>query len=362
MKILFCGGHLTPALALIDYIKNQDEKHEIVFWGRKYSSLKNKQESHERQEILKRRIKFVRFDGSRHPILNLFYIFKALFLLIKNRPNVFVGFGGYLSLPIAIACFVLGIPVIVHEQTHIAGQSNKFIANFAKKVAVAFKDSQKYFKKEKIVFTGNPIRAELFLKSKKPSWATKIDKEKEILFVTGGNQGSFVINNTLSQILPRLLNDWNIVHICGNKSNHTDYKKELQNMSNKLTANKRDRYVIKEWASGNDLAWIYQNTTAMLSRAGANTINEIMAFKIPSVLIPLPFAKGDEQTLNAKYLSDIGAAIFLSQKSLSQNTLENELKNLHKYHKSMKKKFDKLEFNKDGAAKLWQLIVETLKS
>lgn len=367
-RILISGGHLTPALALIDYLKeSQIADVEIIFAGRLYSQDIDKQIAQEKTEVEKRGIKFKSFNAPR-PATNFVEklligpkfigsFFSACKMLLSVRPKVFVSFGGYLAVPIGVAAWMLGIPLVTHEQTVSAGQANLFLAKFAKIVAVSHKESLKYFPKDKVVITGNPIRPDLInAKPERPDWSKDLNTQKPTLLVTGGNQGSYILNTTISQILPKIIHTWNIIHACGNPTNSINYTHELEKIKQTLHAGHRNNYIIKEWLTTSELAWVYNIADGAISRAGANTVQEIAFAQIPTIFVPLPFAKGNEQLLNAKMLTDTGAAILLEQKNLSAETLIEKIGQLKKLQKSMRRKLEAHKPNTNGAAKLWNLI------
>ncbi len=367
-RILISGGHLTPALALIDYLKdNEVEDIEIIFVGRIYSQDIDKQKAQEKTEVEKRQIKFVNFDAPR-PTPNIlekiligpkFFIstLRAFLIMIQYHPKVFVSFGGYLAVPLGLAAWISGIPIITHEQTVSAGQANLFLAKFAKIVAVSHKESLKFFPKNKSVVTGNPIRPDLIsTKPTRPEWSNDLNQQKPTLLITGGNQGSYIINTTVSQILPKIIHNWNVIHACGNPTSSINYTVELEKIKQSLHAGHRNNYIVKEWLTTSEMAWVYNIADGAVSRAGANTVQEIAFAQIPTIFIPLPFAKGNEQLLNARTLTDTGAAILLEQKNLSAETLVDKINQLKKMQKSMRRKLETHKPNTNGAAKLWNLI------
>jgi UDP-N-acetylglucosamine--N-acetylmuramyl-(pentapeptide) pyrophosphoryl-undecaprenol N-acetylglucosamine transferase len=366
-KILISGGHLTPALALIDYLKENKIESEITFLGRLYSQEINKQESQEKKEVERRNIKFVPFNAPR-PNKNIlgkipfliklsFAYFKALFLMIKYHPQVFISFGGYLAVPIAIAAWSLGIKVITHEQTVTAGQANIIIGKFAKKIALSHKESAKHFPKQKIIVTGNPIRPDLVnAKPKRPTWAKDLSSNKPTLLITGGNQGSYIINTTISQVLPKIIKTWNVIHACGNPTSKINYQAELNSIKDNLPAGHRKNYVIREWLTTPELAWVYNIADGAVSRSGANTVQELTFAQIPTIFIPLPFSKGNEQLLNAKTITEKGSGVLLEQKNLNAESLLKEINFIKKHQKSLGRKLEPLKPSANGAAKLWEII------
>ena len=178
MKIVICGGHLSPALSLLEVMP----KHvEVIFIGRKYVFEKEKVLSLEYKVVKEKNIPFYPLTTGRFqrkftletiPSLLKFPIgfFQSITILRKEKPNVVVGVGGYISLPVCLAALLLGIPVVIHEQTQEAGFANKLISHFARKVCISWESSRKFFPEKKIVLTGNPIRKE-FRITNSDKWA-----------------------------------------------------------------------------------------------------------------------------------------------------------------------------------------------
>lgn len=368
MKILISGGHLTPALAFIDFVKTQ-KKTEMVFVGRIYSQERSKQRSHESEEVLKRKVKFIPFrSGKLLPSFSIFALkelgmliqgfFHALLIVRSEKPSLVMTFGGYLAVPLALAAWFNRIPVVLHEQTSVVGVSNSVIGKIATLVAVSYPQAEKSFAGRDVVVTGNLLRTQLLDdKAKRPAWLLATST-KPILYITGGNQGSEVINNTILQLLPQITRDWTVIHQCGTVSEKSDYKKILNDESRKLSGPARERYAVREWVSEKELGWIYQNCTAAISRSGANTTYEFLFFAIPSILIPLPFSPRHEQQKNAEFLAKMGGAVLLSQKELSTHSLRNALSDLQKNARRYKNKLLKNTPEAEGAKRLWQALSE----
>ncbi|NCN82924.1 MAG: UDP-N-acetylglucosamine--N-acetylmuramyl-(pentapeptide) pyrophosphoryl-undecaprenol N-acetylglucosamine transferase [Candidatus Pacebacteria bacterium] len=366
MKILTTGGHLTPALAFIDYVLGQSDP-EFVFLGRKFSQIENQQRSHESQAIAERKIKFVQFQSGKlsyHSPLQLFAqtwqvllgFVKATQILKAEKPDVVVLFGGYLAVPVAIASWLKRIPVITHEQTAVASLSNQIIGLFSKKIAVSHTTALTQFPFKKAVFTGNLLRQKLEEKNPTtPSWYKSTEKHP-LLYVTGGNQGSQVINATITQILPQLTKDWVVIHQCGAPTKQTNYRQQLQNEMLRLSQPAQSRYYVKEWITEEELTWIYKQASAVISRAGANTTFELQHFGIPTIFIPLPFSHKQEQLKNAELAVKSGGSIVLSQKHLTPETLLAALKTLSLTLGSRRKKMLLHDGNTQGTKKLWKLV------
>lgn len=310
MKILISGGHLTPALACIDYIQKKYEEDEIIFVGRKFSS-ESGQPAQEERELSKRGLKFITLATPKfqsHKKLDLVIklpslaiaIFKSIQIIKNYKIDVFLGFGGYLSIPLAIAAKITKTPIVIHEQTNSLGIANKLISSFAKKVALSqnIKDIEI---NDKFVITGNPIRADLLKITKKPDWIGR-EPKKPLLYITGGNQGSQTINKLVANSLKQLQQNFFIIHQLGN---------------NKQSFNTGENYYAREWIEEKELAWILQHADLAISRSGANSVEELKYFAVPTLFIPLPNARNNEQFYNAKKIENIGGAIILNQSKVN---------------------------------------------
>lgn len=368
MKLLISGGHITPALSFIEYTQSVAPETDIIFAGREYSQTRLRQQSREREEIEKLHVHFIPFDAPRLIFTSIIAIFsliilfpisiiQAIGIIIRYKPTVFVSFGSYQAVPLAIAAWCMRIPVITHEQTRSVGIANKVITFFAKKIAISFPETSGISAKHKIVLTGNLIRKRLLnTSSTKPEWLQSNSK-KPLLYITGGNQGSEVINTTVGQALSRLTKKWLVIHQCGNPTAVRNYKHELEVLQSKLPSAQKFSYFVREWLHEEDLRWIYQKTHCMVSRAGANTLQELQYYAIPSVLIPLPFSRGNEQYLGAESISKNGGAYILHQRDLNPDSLVEALQAVSEQHDDMQKQLKKNAIMVDGDKKLFDLVV-----
>lgn len=367
MKILISGGHLTPALAFIEFIQKKHPNDEIVFIGRLYSKKGKQQISQEKTEIEKYAVKFIPFSSVKlsqntlparivsTPTLAL-KVLSATLIIAKEKPHIFVSFGGYLAIPVALACWILRVPVITHEQTRTAGIANAIISKFANKIAISYKKSTEYFPKSRTVITGNLIRQSILQTSKTPPDWIKKPPSKPILYITGGSQGSEIINRTVSQILKPLLKNWFVIHQCGKPSGTTNYLKELTAAKNQLSQANQENYYIREWITQEELAWIYSHAKGVISRSGANTTEEIALKQIPAILIPLPFSHNDEQLKNAQALSNNKQAILLEQKNLTPDVLLEATDLIQKYHRKFSRNLQLFSKTKNSEKKLYELV------
>ena len=370
MKILISGGHLTPALALIDFIKKNHKKDEVVFVGRIYSQSDLKQLAQEKNEVEKRQIKFVHLNAPKtvkrkslqHKILFPFLLTRsigsALTIFKKEKPDIFVSFGGYLAIPLTIAAKLTRIKIFTHEQTHAAGIANQFIAKFADKIAISYPSSKKYFPRTKTHLTGNPIRSTLLnTNTTQPKWISQ-KVFKPILLITGGSQGSKIINQVIKSSLLELTKEWTVIHLCGSSNIKSDYKQQLEQVKKELPSEQQQHYFIKEWASDIEMSWIYNHTQLAISRAGANTVMELTVKNIPTIFIPLPNSHHDEQLKNAQELSNQKAALILRQEQLTSKALISKLNQLKKDHLEILKNLKLINRTTTAVDKIYQLLLD----
>lgn len=331
MKVALIGGHLSPALAVIEALPSDVE---VIFIGRKHATESDTRESFEYKIISARNIPFFSLVTGRlqrslstHTITSLGKIpggFSMSYRILKEqKPDVVVSFGGYLSVPVCFAAKMLKIPIIIHEQTFQAGLANKLTARVANKICLSWDSSQKYFPKKKSVLTGNPLRKEIIEVAKLP-------KEKNIhptLYVTGGSTGSHSINESLRSILPELLKEYIIYHQAGNVKGYTGYD-ELSLVRLSLPEELRERYFLTDHYPPLESATLMKNADLVLSRAGVNTVTELLYLKKPAILIPLPSGQHNEQEVNAAFLRETGLGIILSQHDITSQLLLSKIRQM----------------------------------
>lgn len=362
MKIAICGGHLTPALAVIGELKKEGIE-DLFYLGRSKAMEGDATPSAESVVIPNLKIKFYSISAgrlqrkfTRYTITSLLKVpigvGSSLLILSQERPDLVISFGSYVALPSVIAAWILGIPSISHEQTVKGGLANRIISKFAKKIAISWPDSKKYFPGEKTVLTGNPIRREILsIKRKRTS--------NPVIFVTGGNQGAHAINEAILEIIEPLLQKYEVVHQTGSAEKFRDFEM-LNARVSQLPKRLQRRYQAVKWLNSQELAEVYSRTAVVVGRSGANTVSEVAAIGIPAIFIPLPWAGAKEQGKNAQMLVNMGAAIVLTQERLTPRRLLSAINyvviNIEKYKKSTKE--TKKLINAD-AAKIF--VGESLK-
>jgi UDP-N-acetylglucosamine--N-acetylmuramyl-(pentapeptide) pyrophosphoryl-undecaprenol N-acetylglucosamine transferase len=240
-------------------------------------------------------------------------------LLGRLRPDVVVATGGFVAVPTALAAAARRRPLLVHEQVVVPGLANRLIARVAGRVAVSFAAAAAAFPPGKVVVTGNPVRPELLAGDRARGAAGfGLDPGVPLVYVTGGALGSHRINRVVGEALPRLLAAAQCVHQCG--ENPHDDAGWLAGQAAALPEALRARYRVLPFVS-EALADLYAAAALVVGRAGGGTVTELAALGLPSVLIPLPGARGDEQTANARVLADAGAAVLLPERELTADRL-----------------------------------------
>ncbi|MDP3758089.1 MAG: UDP-N-acetylglucosamine--N-acetylmuramyl-(pentapeptide) pyrophosphoryl-undecaprenol N-acetylglucosamine transferase, partial [Candidatus Daviesbacteria bacterium] len=247
---------------------------------------------------------------------------QAFLIILQERPDVILSFGGYVAVPVVIAGWLFSIPIIVHEQTLVSGLANRVSAIFADKIAISFKETN--FQGEKVILTGLPIRRSIVEIS---SSVSRRNSRLPAILVVGGNQGSHVINLALDGCLKELLKRVVVYHQTGD-SKYQDYERlsKLENDSYKVF-----KFIDKDWGK------VLGKCDLVVSRAGINTLTELSLLGKPALVVPIPNA---EQNKNARYFEGLGLARVLPQAKLSAETLlENimiMLKNLDRLKEKAK--------------------------
>lgn len=341
MKILITGTHFTPAQAVIEELLGKgEEKTEIVYIGRKYTQEGDRTVSIESHVLPKLGVKFIPLVAGRlrrifdvYTILSFLKIplgfVQAFFILNNESPDVILSFGGYVAAPVVFWGFFLNIPVIIHEQTLISGFANRLSSFFADKIAVSFERDYP-FKKEKIVLTGNPLREEILSDGQKANDEIKgfLNKAEKggmsVIYITGGNQGSEVINQVIQEIIEKLTHKAFVIHQTGESKKN--YYEKLSEIRNGLE--NPERYYVKKWFDSDEVGLIYRKSNLAVSRAGVNTLLELAYFGIPAIVIPLPYLYKNEQNVNAKFFAKSGLCQILPQSDLNAKNLLRKIEDL----------------------------------
>lgn len=325
MKLLITGGHVTPALAVIDEIQKEYKDVQILFVGRKYPVDRDTAISMEFQEVQRKIIPFIHLEAGRFTRLvnfrSLRHILKiphgfinAWNIISKEKPDAVLTFGSYIALPIAVSAFVQHIPVYTQEQTIHPGLSNKIIGHIAKKIFVSFEESARFFNGKKTIVSGNPVRS-CILSANFSSLS--IAKGRPVLYISGGSLGSHSINVHILTILPKLLKRFTVIHQTGDSAEYKDYDECLK-VKNALSTNIQSFYIIKKHFLEDEIGAVYNASNLFIGRAGANTFFELIALKKPALFIPLPWSAHKEQQKQAEFFKKHNIGAVFNQSSPSE--------------------------------------------
>lgn len=353
--ICITGGHLTPALAVIEEIKRTHPDWQMIFIGRRTAFEGAEIRSEEERLVRALGIPFhglttARFQRSWSPF-TLWSLLKiplglatALLLLVRYRPSLILSFGGYIALPVVLAGAILNIPTVTHEQTIGLGLANRIIARIAKRVLLA-RD------------VGVPVRHALFdaVHTLRPSFLSHT--KLPIVYITGGSTGAQSLNALIYPLLPGLNKSFHIIHQVG--------ALDLENARracNGIPPEDRSHYNPVGYIDAVALSWIYHHASLLVGRSGANTTAEVAALGVPALFIPLPWAAGDEQRHNAQTLVDKGMAAMLDQKTLTGDTLLAHINSMMKSIHLYKKKAVEVAkyYPRDGALRVVKAIEERI--
>lgn len=330
MKILITGTHFTPAVAVIEELKKMGDVN-IVYVGRKNTLEGDSACSIESQVLPSLGVKFAPIIAGRlqrsftlYTIPSLLKIpvgfIQALYIILSEKPDIILSFGGYLAVPVVFWGWLWSIPIIIHEQTLVSGLANKISALFADKVCLSFAKNP-LTSKENVILTGNPIRKEItqpkdnLEKEYKSIFNTAKEKNLPVILITGGNQGSHVLNLAVEKVLDKLTKIALIIHATGdNKFHDFDRLEKMQN----------EYYLVRKWIN-DEWGAVLAKIDLAVSRAGANTLSELAYLGKPTLVIPIPYLYQDEQNKNAAYFKKLGLVRILPQHELSPESLLFEI-------------------------------------
>ena len=350
-KIILTGGgtagHCTPNLALVPGLKELG--YSISYIG-SYNGI-------ERSLVEKAGIPYHGISSGKlrryfdlknfsDPFRVLKGFAESVKILKKEKPDIVFSKGGFVSVPVVRAAGLLKIPVIIHESDMTPGLANKLCYGTASKICCSFKDTLSMIPREKGVFTGSPIRRELLTgdRLKARRFTGLREGDYATILIIGGSQGAQRINEQIRRILPRILDRYNVIHLCG--------RGKLDN-----TLNSCDGYVQYDYID-KELPDLYALSDIVISRSGANAIFELLALKKPNILIPLPSgsSRGD-QILNAEAFMRSGYSYLLKEEDLNDDSLTEAIAYVDEHRIEY---LDALEGAKENDAA--SLICETIDS
>jgi len=339
MKILLTsggtGGHVFATVAVARTLKNISETQgtaiDMLFVGPdKFTETKSKR-------ILAGKLRrYFSLDN----IVDLFKMFigfwQAFWSVFWFMPDVIFGKGGYGSFPVILVGLMFHIPIIIHESDSVPGLTNKIFAPFVKKISFSFSITEKFFSPKKRIFSGHPIRKEV-LSARKEEAKLKFNLagDRPVLFFVGGSQGAQKINDVVLEILPKLLEKYEVIHQSG-ENNFKEVKSESDAL---ILAQKLDNkyYHLFISLSDSEIGSAYAVADLIIARAGAGTIFEIAAMGKPSILVPLPSAAANHQVKNAYEFAKEEKAVVFEESNFTPNFILQEINNIFEDRKALSK-------------------------
>lgn len=334
MKILFTGGgsggHFYPIIAVAEAINDEVRERHLLEPKLYYAAP----DPYDREVLLANNMTWIPASAGKMrnyaSILNFIDYFKtawgvarAIVSIFFLYPDVIFSTGGYASFPTLVAARLLKIPVVILQCDVDPGRVNKWAASFATKIAVAFAEGAEPFPKEKVAHTGNPIRKAALVPAREGGHEfLKLKKDVPVILVTGGSQGSQTINDAVINALPKLLEEYQVVHQTG-RANFAD----VVGRSRVAVPDSATLERYKPFDYLNDLAtrMAAGSASIVVSRAGAGNIFETASWGLPAILVPIPEPISHDQTKNAFAYARAGGASVIEQNNLTPGLLVSEI-------------------------------------
>lgn len=343
------GGHIYPALAIIHKIKEMEPNSEFLYIGTC--------DRMEKDIIPQENIPYVGIPMqglNRKQIWKNGRVLACLWQSVKRakeeinkfHPDIVLGIGGYITLPVIYAAKKLGYKTFIHEQNAIPGLSNKILAHYADIIGVSLPDTASFFPKGKVYVTGNPRSEEVYTVHPGRKEKYGLTKEKKMVMIVMGSLGSQTITNRLQQMIPSFFKKPYEVLLVTGKDYYDAYQK-IQVPQN-----------VKIVPFLNDMPEMLQVCDLIVSRAGASTISEITALGVVSILVPSPYVTHNHQYKNALSLSSKGGALLLEEAQFDQEHLLPMIDSLFmdpKKYQNIKEEAKKLGI-RDSATKIYHLL------
>jgi UDP-N-acetylglucosamine--N-acetylmuramyl-(pentapeptide) pyrophosphoryl-undecaprenol N-acetylglucosamine transferase len=369
MKILFTGGgtggHFYPMIAIAQALSDK-AKEKRILPPKLYYMAPTK---YNPRALFDNEIEFVQVPAGKirryFSILNFTDLFKtatgvfiAIIKMFRIYPDVVFGKGGYASFPALIAARVLRIPVIIHESDSSPGRVNAWAAKFAQKIAISYPEASEFFKKEKVAFTGNPVRKEIVTPLTNGAREfLNLEEATPVVLILGGSQGAQSINDVVIDGIGELVKKYQVLHQTGR--NNFDLVKKTAEI---VLKDNEYSYRYHPFDYLNDLAMRMSAGVSdiVVSRAGS-TIFEIAIWGIPSIIIPLPKEISHDQESNAFSYARTGACTVIEEQNLASHILISEIDRIIN-NQSIKNKMKQgaKEFSHaDASMKIAEVILET---
>ena len=315
------GGHIYPALAIIEDLLKQEPDSEILYVG--------SERGLEGGIVKKQGLKFIALEiqGFKRSLSLDNFKTVALFLksvkkskqIIKDfKPDVVIGTGGYVSGAVVYAAARMKVPTLIHEQNSVVGLTNKFLSRFVDKIGVGFEAAKSQFPADKVEFVGNPRAQQVANMHSDFKWSNiGLADNKQTVLIFGGSQGAPKINSAVVDAINKFSQrDYQVVFVTGQKR----YDGIMQQLDKVQLANN-----VKVLPYIDNMPSVLPRVDLIVGRSGATSIAEITALGIPAILIPSPYVTADHQTKNTMSLVDNHAALMIKEDELNGESL---LKNI----------------------------------
>lgn len=345
------GGHIYPALSIVKKIKEKDSNSKILYIGTTYRM--------EKDIVPKEGIDYVGINVKGFDRRNIFKNFVVLYLFIKAiikskkiikefKPDIVIGVGGYVTAPVIYAAHKLGIKTLIHEQNSEYGMTNKFLSRYTDVIATSFDDMN--LKNKRVVYTGNPVGdSSMSLNFNKKELGLSLNKK--LVVIVMGSLGSDVTSNKMLDILPSFNNkNYEVLFVTGK-----EYYDKFKNL--KLNNN---IFIIPYL---DNMRKIFKNVDVLVTRGGASTMSEIIAYNVPSIIIPSPYVTHNHQYKNAMAMVNKEAALLLEEKDFNSENLLNKIDYIlgnENNSNNIKKNLSKM-YVPNSATKIYNLIDELVR-
>jgi len=336
------GGHIYPALAIIKKFQEKEKNFDVIYIG-----------THNRMEkdiVPEAGYKYVPIEiygfsktNMVRNVKNVYLINKAkkkcLEIIKEFKPDIVIGVGGYVTYPVIWAAKKLGVKTFIHEQNSIPGKANKLIAKGVDLVGISFSNSKQYFRNaKKVIYTGNPCGSNALTIPKISKTEFGVKKDSKTILIAAGSLGSGSLNEILKVFLCLVGDDpYEFIYVTG-KAHYDEFMANSDFPKNVHIVPYID-----------NMAGLMKDIDLMISRAGASTISEILALKVPSIMIPSPNVANNHQYYNALDLSNLKVSILLEEKELNPEKLLIEYRDVMQNKiKDLKKNLDKVNKESSG--------------
>ena len=358
MKILIAGGgtggHIYPALSIAKEFRRNGKQ--VIMVGRKGSIEEKIYEENNFQVriIHSALLDFTPLKISRFLINATRGVFDAANIIMQEKPDAVIGAGGYVSAPVLLAAYLMRKKYFIYEQNIIPGRTNKIFGRGAENVFLGFPDTYHFFDAEKVLFTGNPVRREIFLADRKQSLEFfGFSDKKRVLLVFGGSGGARKLNFIFTKIAKTLIDKYGlqIIFITG---------KMAFEETKKLLGSEMKELVLLPYL--NHMEYALKAADFALVRGGAMTLSELVHSRLPALIVPFPYARDNHQLKNALFLKDKGCVDVVEEKNLLPDLLLKKLFYYFEHIDIIKNKMDCCAnfLPSDSAMLIYEKVMEKL--